>query len=345
MNTTPVDSEEPLPETDDMIAMLSALDLFEMMSYSQIKFLLSMGKTRRMEQGEYLFRAGDAPDSVFVVMGGSIEVLRSTPDNPEPVPVAYVSTGEAIGDMALFTRNERRSSGRVPQFADIFTLSLSDFEELTRLVPGYGLKIAAAFARRLDDFIKNMRRQERRKELSGKLKFFDLPTVVQTLVQSKQTGLLTIADGSQTPYAEVLLVDGSVERARHGIVEGEEAFYQLFQSAGDDEFFFRTVEEPDSDSVSYVRISQSPMNLLMEAMRLIDEFPRVLGRLPDHEKPYKARTQDLQWEEGATLMIAQQVLDRLRNAKPIENLINVVPCSTFTLYRVAAELFETGQIG
>jgi hypothetical protein len=44
-------------------------------------------------------------------------------------------------------------------------------------------------------------------------------------------------------------------------------------------------------------------------------------------------------------MIAQQVLDRLRNAKPLENLVNVVPCSTFTLYRVAAELFESGQIG
>jgi hypothetical protein len=78
---------------------------------------------------------------------------------------------------------------------------------------------------------------------------------------------------------------------------------------------------------------------------LIDELPRVLRRLPDPEKQYKALTHTLNWDDGTTFMIAQQVLDRLRNGKPLETLLNVVPCSTFTLYRVAAELYKGGQIG
>jgi CRP-like cAMP-binding protein len=345
MNTTPVTSWEPPPEPDEMLAILAALDLFEMLSYTQLKFVLGVGKTYRLERDDYLFKAGDPPDSVHVVMGGAIEVLRATADSPDPIPVAYITAGEAIGDTALFTGNPRRSAGRVPEYADIFTLRLTDFQELTRAVPGYGLKIAAAFACRLDDFIKNMRARKRRKELAGKLEFFDLPTVIQTLVTAKQTGLLTIGDGTSKPFAEVLLLDGAVNRARCGILEGEEAFYQLFQSDGKSEFFFRTVDEPNPDDVSMVRIHNSAMNLLMEAMRLIDEFPLVCGRLPDPDKPYKALARTLEWEDGATFMIAQQVLDRLRNAKPLENLVNVVPCSTFTLYRVAVELFESGQIG
>lgn len=35
----------------------------------------------------------------------------------------------------------------------------------------------------------------------------------------------------------------------------------------------------------------------------------------------------------------------LLDPHPLAALIGKVPCSTFTLYRVAAELFETGQIG
>jgi hypothetical protein len=57
-------SWQPPPETDDMLAMLGVLDLFQMLSYSQLKFLLAMGKVRRLEQSEYLFQAGDAPDSL-----------------------------------------------------------------------------------------------------------------------------------------------------------------------------------------------------------------------------------------------------------------------------------------
>jgi CRP-like cAMP-binding protein len=328
----------------DMVAYLGALDLFAMLSYTELHQVLETGHLCRLERGEYLFRAGDAPDQVHVVMGGSIEVVRPTPDSPEPTPVAYLTPGDAIGDMALFTRKARRSSGRVPEFADIFTLTLPEFQELTRTVPNYGLEIAAAFARRLDDFINDMRRQKRRKELSGKLKFFDLPTVVQTLVASNQTGLLTIVDRWGRPYAEVLLLEGSVDRARCQAAEGVEAFYQIFQTDGQGEFFFRTVETPEPEKTSGVAIRMTAMNLLMEAMRLIDELPRVCGRLPDPEKRYRACTDSLRWEDEETTAIAHEVWTKMHKPRLVADLIDEVACSTFTLYRIAAELFEGGQI-
>jgi len=337
-------SQQPAPSSAEMIELLRGVDLFEMLSDADLARVIKAGQTRRLEQGDYLFQAGDPPDSIHVILAGAIEVVRSTPDSPEPTPVAYLSPGEAIGDMAMFTGTARRSAGRAPEFADILTLTRPAFVELTRSVPGYGLEIAAVFARRLEAFISDMRGKKRRKELSGKLKFFDLPTVVQTLVSSNQTGVLTITDADNKTYAEVLLRDGAVKRARCGLLEGEEAFLELFHIEGG-EFFFRTVREPNPASISKIEISMSAMHLLMEAARLVDELPSVRRRLPDPDKPYQARTENLQWDQDDTLAIAHAVLAKLSDPHPIADLIGKVPCSTFRLYQVAAELFESKQIG
>ena len=104
------------------------------------------------------------------------------------------------------------------------------------------------------------------------------------------------------------------------------------------------MQEPDPESISKVRISLTAMNLLLESMRLRDEFQSVRGRLPDPEKPYQARTQDLQWEDDSTVTIAQEVLAKLRDPHPIADLVDDVPCNAFTLYRIAAELWESDQI-
>jgi NADPH:quinone reductase-like Zn-dependent oxidoreductase len=47
----------------------------------------------------------------------------------------------------------------------------------------------------------------------------------------------------------------------------------------------------------------------------------------------------------ATEAIAQEVFAKLREPRPIADLVDEVPCSVFTLYRIAAELYESDQIG
>ena len=53
--------EDPRPSQDEMLAILGALDLFEMLPYARLQFVLGMGRLRRMKQGEYLFRPGGRP--------------------------------------------------------------------------------------------------------------------------------------------------------------------------------------------------------------------------------------------------------------------------------------------
>jgi hypothetical protein len=89
----------------------------------------------------------------------------------------------------------------------------------------------------------------------------------------------------------------------------------------------------------------SAMNLLLEAMRLLDELPAVRARLPDPDKPYRALTDRLQWRDDKSEDVAQAVFAKLRDPRPLAELVDHVPCNAFTLYRIAAELYESGQIG
>jgi len=336
--------QDPMFSSVEIREMLETIDIFEPLSDTDLGHLIAAGKQRRLKRGQYLFKANDSPDTIHVLLDGAIEVVRSTPDSAKPIPVAYLSPGEAIGDMGIFTGTARRSSGRVPEFAEVLTLTLQDLRDLTDRVPGYGLELAKVFAKRLEGFIKSMRGRRRRKELSGTLKYFDLPTVLQTLVAAKQTGVLTITGSDGMTRAEVLLLDGKVDRARCGMLEGNEAVYQLFHHDDSGEFFFRTMREPDAESISTIRISLSAINLLMEAMRLVDEFPIVRQRLPDPDIRYQTRTKKLKWEDKTTLAVAKVVLAKLKKPRTIPELVDEVPCSAFTLYRVAAELYESEQI-
>ena len=331
---------------DQIKGMLRGVELFEVLASGDLDRVVDAGSVSVLGRGDMLFKSRDPSDRIHVVIEGAIEILRTTPDHPDPVPVAYISPGEVIGDMALLTGSQRRSGGRVPQKAVVWTLTRETFERLANDIPGYGMEIAKMFARRLEGFITHMRRQARRKELAGKLRYFDMPTVVQTLVSSNQTGILTIADEDGEAFAEVLLCDGSIDRARCGALEGEDAFYEIFLGSGDGTFTFQTVAQPDPDTISKTPLTLTAMNLLMEAMRLVDELPEVQGRLPDVMKPYKAqvRHRKLDWDEDSTRAVAKQMLAKLRSPKRLCELNGDLRCSTFTLYDVAARLFETGQI-
>jgi CRP-like cAMP-binding protein len=324
--------------------LLKTVEIFEGLTADQLKQIAAAGTIERLERGELLFERGDPADRIHLILDGAIEILRATPDHPEPTPVAYLSPGELVGDMALFTGSERKSSGRVPEFAEIWTLTRKVFDHVEGSIPNYGMRLARMFARRLEDFISHMRRQARRKELSGKLKYFDMPTVVQTLVTSGQTGVLTLIDDEGRTIAEVLLREGAVDRAKCGDLEGEEGFYEIFLRGDEGEFVFRTATEIRADEISSRPVALTAMNLLIEAMRLKDELPKVRSRLPDPDQEYQAVEKSLTWEDAVTKPIARTLLKRLSKPRAIDDLVGEFNCSTMTFYEVAAGLFETGQI-
>src|SRR6185503_2832882 len=103
------------------------------------------------------------------------------------------------------------------------------------------------------------------KQLQGNLRFFDLATVIQTLITAQQTGTLsvTLEEGGQK-LADIFFFKGNVARARFKQLSGDDAVYQLFQSPPEGDFSFtgKTVVEEDVNK----DVTLPAISLLMESV-------------------------------------------------------------------------------
>ncbi|HEX4451507.1 MAG TPA: DUF4388 domain-containing protein [Kofleriaceae bacterium] len=103
----------------------------------------------------------------------------------------------------------------------------------------------------------------------------DMPVidVIQTIEVSRKSGVIQfVADRHRT--AAIYFRDGKVIDAEAGTLQGEDAVYRLLTwSEGEFEVVFRTVRRREV-------ITTSSQGLLMEGMRRLDEWSRLLEQLP-----------------------------------------------------------------
>lgn len=148
----------------------------------------------------------------------------------------------------------------------------------------------------------------------------------------------------------MLLVDGEIVRARCHKLEGEEAFYEVFLRDEPGEFLFRTKRVPDASAVSETPIDVPAMSLLMEAMRRIDEVRQFREVLPEAGTPLSAVGADVGGggrENGngnGTNALEEALLSRFQRPRPLREVIRDLPGSTYSLYDVAARLYEGGRL-
>jgi DNA-binding response OmpR family regulator len=111
-----------------------------------------------------------------------------------------------------------------------------------------------------------------RTRLNGSLEDMGVVDLLQTFEVSRKSGVARIHDGRQGLL--VYFRDGKVVDAELGRLRGEEAVYRaLLWSAGTFEVEFRPVDNADV-------IPTSTQGLLMEGMRRVDEWGRLLEQLP-----------------------------------------------------------------
>ncbi|MBD3220276.1 cyclic nucleotide-binding domain-containing protein [bacterium] len=324
---------------------LGATELCEGLAVSELDRLADLGEVHELSRGDVLFSTNEPAECIYLLLEGAIEIVRPTDESARPVPVAYITPGEMIGDMALLTGTPRRSDARVPESALIWKLSRERFEQFTMELPRYGIQLARMYARRLQDLITHMRRQARRKELSGKLRYFDMPTVVQTLLTTGQTGILTFTCESGEVFAEVVLGKGFVDRARCGRIEGEEAFHEIFLRRDEGEFSFRSALGTVADAVSTRPINVPAMHLMMEAIRRADEIESMRHQLGATDREYRALTETLQHDRTANVEVARALHRALREPGRLEGIRPDIDCTTYEFYTTAAILVATDQIG
>ncbi|HSD27897.1 MAG TPA: cyclic nucleotide-binding domain-containing protein [Vicinamibacteria bacterium] len=322
-------------------AFLRDSELFENQPGEVIRAVLAQGQLLEFGPGEVVFRQGDQGDRLFVVKSGVLEVVAAPSDGSEPTVVAYVGTGEVIGELALLTGSPRSATVRSPEHAEVFVVDKAVFFDLMDILPAFSRNLCVVLARRLETTTLKAPRASG-KQLQGNLKYFDLATVIQTLISSHQTGALVV-NQDKHKVAEIFFFRGNIARARYRQLAGDDAVFQLFQSPFEGDFSFtgREVREEEVQS----EISMPAISLLMESVRLQDELPMLRERVGDPRRVFRQRTAQLAWEDPETIELAAAVWSRLKKGASLEDLQRDIPRSSYAVCRTVVALLDGGQIG
>src|SRR5436309_4448058 len=324
-------------------AFLRASDLFENQPEEVLKAVLVQGQLQEYGPGEVVFRQGDEGDRLYIVKSGALEVLASPTDAAEPIPVAYLGPGEVLGELALLTGSPRSASARVPERAELFTVDKAVFLDLMKTLPAFARNLCLVLAKRLEATTLKMPRGS--KQLQGNLRYFDLATVIQTLIGSHQTGTLAVTQEggkSKSRIAEITSFKGNIAKAKVRHLTGDDAVFQLFQSPleGDFSFTGRQVQEEEVQA----DITMPAISLLMESVRLQDELPLLKERIPDPDRVFKQKLTQLEWQDPDRAELAAAVWSRLKKGASMSDLQRDVPRNSYALYQTVVTLLDTGQV-
>ncbi|MFZ4537117.1 cyclic nucleotide-binding domain-containing protein [Propionivibrio sp.] len=98
--------------------------------------------------GEAVFEEGVAGEEMFVVLSGTIEIVKQGASGP--LPVATLTKGEMFGEMALVDSGVR-SAGAIAgaSGASVVRIDEARFVYLVSQQPAFGLSVMRIMARRL----------------------------------------------------------------------------------------------------------------------------------------------------------------------------------------------------
>lgn len=313
----------------DEIRFLKESEIFKGLPESLLFRVYNQGTLRKYGPNEFICREGEQSLAMFVIRGGVVEIQKSRQPGEKPLAVAYLTVGECFGEMAMITGRSRSASVRVPQEAEVLEIPAEIYEELLQNNPIFLRRLCEVLAFRLERADVKIAGTRVGKELQGDLRYFDLATVMQTLINSGQSGIMVIESPDKV-RAEVLFTAGRVLFARLGALEGEDAFYQIFQEDLSGEFIFRG-EEIDP-AVINAPIAKSPMNLLLEAMRMKDEVHVFLNEICDFDRVFHPSQETLAWDDNETLDTALLIWMKITEGATLDGILKEIPrCSYNTL--------------
>ena len=94
---------------------MSKCDLLRHLPPEEVEKILPFVRTRHLDDGEILFRAGDAADALYVVTRGKVDVLSAAAGEhlngyATGEKLAELGEGQAFGEMALLSGEPRTAT-------------------------------------------------------------------------------------------------------------------------------------------------------------------------------------------------------------------------------------------
>jgi predicted acylesterase/phospholipase RssA/CRP-like cAMP-binding protein len=126
---------------------LAAASLFQPMDPAALAELLPDLEWVFLAGGKTLFRAGDAGDSMYVVIAGRLRIFAAASHGAE-VAIREIGRGESVGELALLTGNARSATVRAIRDTELARLSRTAYEAISRKHPQLATRLLLQIADR-----------------------------------------------------------------------------------------------------------------------------------------------------------------------------------------------------
>ena len=119
-----------------VLELLAEVPMFASLAPATRAALAGRTSVVALAADEWLFRQGDEGDALYVVRTGRLEIVDETPGR-EPVVLRELSTGSAVGELALVCESRRTASVRVRRDARLLRIGRDEFETILAESPAF----------------------------------------------------------------------------------------------------------------------------------------------------------------------------------------------------------------
>lgn len=131
----------------EWLQLLRKVFLFSSFTSSQLAQIAKKMTLVSYPKGATLCRANEPGDSLFLILSGTIRILKNDADGGETL--AYLNRGDALGEMALLAGEPRSHSAVVDSTADVAILHKKDFDHLLEKNAAMSLHLSRILSGRL----------------------------------------------------------------------------------------------------------------------------------------------------------------------------------------------------
>lgn len=146
-SASPAQPSEP-PREHIPALCVSRVPIFNHLPAEALAVIADKASMRSHERGQFIHRAGEPSDKLFIVHKGKVKVYRLSDTGKEQL-VRILNPGDFAGELALFSDDAHDSYAETMQESEICTIYQADVRALLLQYPDISLHVLAELSRRL----------------------------------------------------------------------------------------------------------------------------------------------------------------------------------------------------
>lgn len=156
-----------MSQSSTPVSELPAVGFLADVSSEHRSFLACFGKFLRPRSGEVMIEEGDAQESLYVILSGTLHIVTSSGDRP--VLLAAFGEGDSIGEINLFDPATASATAVMRSSGLVWAVSREEFEAFVAADPAAGVEVMRGLlgqvARRIRSMNEKLTSAEQRMKL------------------------------------------------------------------------------------------------------------------------------------------------------------------------------------